>query len=285
MLDQMTALHMTRRLIRALPDGMPGKYRLTNLALRPFRTIEKVHIPDRFGNAIWCPSLQEPIAAALFANGVYEPKTIAAILERLAPEGTYLDVGANIGAIALAVAASRPTAKVICVEADPNVAEVLRRNIAENRRSNVTAVECLAGARSEAAVNFYRAPVHNFGMGSIGPQFGAAPIVLRQRALDDVLDEIAVPAVDVLKLDIEGSELSALRGLSRRLQTGNTSVILEFSDWAEARIPGQSPGDAQAFLMSLGYRLFELATHRTRQMPIMKPLTSGGAMILAIAGR
>jgi FkbM family methyltransferase len=284
MINSTHAFHALRRVVRSIPDGIPGKNRVARLALRQLRKLVPVRIPDRYGNELWCPSLEEPIATALFANGIYEPDTLANILTRLDLNGTYLDVGANVGAIALPVAALRPDVRVVCVEADPDIATILRRNIVENARQNVTVIECLAGPESDASVKFYRAPTHKFGMGSVGPQFETPPVVLRQRAADDVLDELELSTIDVVKLDIEGAELGALRGLVRRLNNGKKpAVIFEFNDWAEARIPGQSPGDAQAFLMSLGYRLFVLAPDGSPGTALNNPITAGAAMILAIA--
>lgn len=268
-------------LTRAIPDALPGKRRVARFALRALDRGEPVHVPDRFGNTLWCPSLREPIAESLFACGVYEPDTLAAISSHLPEHGVYLDVGANIGALALPVAALHPHAKVICVEADPDIAAALRGNATRNGRGNVTVLELLAGAQSQASVPFYRAPDRKFGMGSIGPQFGDAPVELSQRALDEVLDELGVPSVDVVKLDVEGAELGALRGLERRLAGPNPpTVIFEFADWAEARIPGQQPGDAQRYLMQLGYRLSRLAGRRTGQTPRSEPMTSGSAMLV-----
>ena len=270
-----------RRLVRAIPDGLPGKTRLARGALRLFDRGRPVLLPDRFGNRLACLSLREPIALGLFAAGVYEPATVAAIVEALAPDGVFLDVGANIGAIALPVAAQRPGARLVCIEASPDIAAVLRGNVAANGRGGVTVIECLAGESERAEVSFYRAPAEKFGMGSIGPQFGAAPIGLPQRTLDGILDELGIAAVGVVKLDIEGAELGALRGLARRLAAPEApTIVFEFSDWAEQRIPGQTPGEAQALLMSLGYSLFPLP-RRAADLPLQAPLVTGGAMLLA----
>jgi FkbM family methyltransferase len=173
-------------------------------------------MPDRFGNTLRCPSLEEPITVAIFANGVYEPDTVAGILRRLPMNGVYLDVGANIGAIALPVARQRPDVRVICIEADPGLATVLRRNIADNALTNITVAECLAGSCSREAVRFYTAPPDRFGMGSVGPQFERPPILLGQVALDELIDDMGIDNVDVIKLDVEGSELGVLQGLTAR---------------------------------------------------------------------
>jgi hypothetical protein len=81
MLDRWQAFHLARLFLRAVPD-MPGKLRMARLTLRPYRKMKSVSMPDRFGNTLSCPSLEEPIAVAVFANGVYEPDTVAGILSR-----------------------------------------------------------------------------------------------------------------------------------------------------------------------------------------------------------
>ena len=272
-------------LLRIVPDRLPGKARLVRAILRPFRSRGPIVVPDLYGNDLWCPSVEETIAATLVSRGVYEPDTVAAILALLKPKGTFVDVGANIGAMALPVAALRPQAQILCVEADPDVATILRSNITCSARSNVRVIECIAGPCAHPAVRFYRAPAASFGMGSIGKQFDEPALALRQRALDDVLDELAIEDVDVVKLDVEGAELGALRGLERRCQGEQPpTIIFEFSDWAEARIPGQSPGDAQAFLLSIDYHLFHVGARGKAGAAIERPLTEGSAMILAVPG-
>jgi FkbM family methyltransferase len=275
--------HAVQNLLRTIPDRIPGKQRLVRVVLRPFRSRRPVFVRDLYGNGLWCPSIEEPIAAALVSRGVYERDTVAAILACLNPKGTFIDVGANIGVTALPVAALRPEARILCVEADPGIAAILRRNIADNARLNVSVIECIAGPFADPAVGFYRAPAAKFGMGSIGQQFDEPPMSVRQEALDDVLDELGVEDVQVIKLDVEGAELGALRGLQRRCRALQApTIIFEFSDWAEARIPGQAPGDAQALLFTFGYRLFHLGAGGKAGAAIEYPLKQGGAMILAV---
>jgi hypothetical protein len=53
------------------------------------------------------PSLEEPVSVNLFGFGVHEPDTLRVILKYLRPAGVFVDVGANVGALALPVAACR----------------------------------------------------------------------------------------------------------------------------------------------------------------------------------
>ena len=82
---------------------------------------------------------------------------------------------------------------------------------------------------------------------------------------------------------MEGAELGALSGLQRRCRGKEPpTIVFEFSDWAEARIPGQAPGDAQALLLSLTYRLFRLGAGGKAGAAIEHPLRQGAAMIVAV---
>jgi FkbM family methyltransferase len=277
------AFDLIRRVVRAVPDRLRGKTRLVRVALRPFLKDGMACIPDRFGNMLHVPSLEEPISVRLFGFGIVEPDTLWAILRHLRSTGVFVDVGANIGALSLPVAACRPDARIICVEADPQVVLLLRRNATENGRSNIEIIHCLAGQIDDPQVSFYRAPAAKFGMGSIGPQFDAPPIKLAQRTLDEVLDKLAIDDVDVVNLDIEGAEFGALQGLSRRLTSRHPpAIVFEFIDWAETRIAGQAAGSAQKFLLSLGYRLFRLARGGRPGERLERPITVGSAMIVAL---
>jgi FkbM family methyltransferase len=269
-------------MLRSIPNWMPGKTRIARLALKFRRTSDPAVVIDNYGNRLYCLNLDEPIAKALFAFGIYEPDTLHALLADLPQGGVVLDVGANIGALALPLGKLRPDARIICIEGAPEVLAVLRRNAAANAGPNVHVEGCLVGASAIDAVPFYLAPTHSFGMGSVGPQFDATPILLRQRTLDDILDELGIEFVDRVKIDIEGAELGALAGLSRRLKGPRAPVVVfEFNDWAEARIPGQAPGDAQRLLTSLGYRLHLLGSHGAFGPELAEPLLAGGAMIVA----
>ena len=76
-------------LLRIVPDRLPGKARLVRAILRPFRSRGPIVVRDLYGNDLWCPSVEETIAATLVSRGVYEPETVAAILALLKPKGTF----------------------------------------------------------------------------------------------------------------------------------------------------------------------------------------------------
>ena len=120
-------------------------------------------------------------------------------------------------------------------------------------------------------------------MGSLGPQFRTRPIILEQRSLDAILASMNIQQIDVIKMDVEGAERSVLQGAQRLLACERPpTIIFEFIDWAEARIPHQQPGDAQALLFASGYRLFRLERDGWLDKELLTPMRSGSGMLVAI---
>ena len=70
---------------------------------------------DRAGCTYVMPSYSEPIAQHLFTFGAYEPETQHVILEFLPERGTLIDVGANIGALAIPIARLRPRSHIVAL--------------------------------------------------------------------------------------------------------------------------------------------------------------------------
>ena len=263
------------RWLRRLPP-FRGKDRIIRALLGKRRDAVDVDIQTRSGLTLRVPSLREPIAFHLFCNGIYEPETIDVILGLLPRGGTFVDVGANIGAIALDIAIRRPDARIVAIEPSPAVLPYLTHNIAHNRIANVH-LEALAASDCVGDIDFYLPPPAHFGMASAAPQFGVEPVRVRAQTLDAILASNAVSNVSVIKIDAEGAELDVIRGAEGLLAADDAPpLIFEFVDWAEARL--HRPGDAQRELMRLGYDLTRLDGGRE---PMGTALETGGAMIVA----
>jgi FkbM family methyltransferase len=253
------------------------------MLLRPMMSRRPAVLKDRGGCTYVLPSYAEPMAQHIFTFGAYERDTQDAILKILTEAGTFIDVGANIGTIAIPIAKARPQASIICIEADPNINRLLQHNMNRNGCGQVRIVCCIAGATGGRLVAFYRAPDDRFGMGSVGPQFTEPPIMLEQRSLDSMITRMDIHRVDIIKIDVEGAELGVLRGANQLLTSERPpTIIFEFNDWAEARIAGQQPGDAQALLFAKGYRLFRLEGGGWAGKELLAPMRHGSAMLLAV---
>lgn len=153
-----------------------------------------------------------------------------------------VDAGAHLGTwtVPLAGAFQRVTAFEPCTE---NRA-CLKANVA--KLGNVLVRE--EALSSEAGeVRLALAPVHgaNSGQRMIGPH--------GERAQAVTLDELGLPVLDLLKLDLEGWELPALVGARETIRRCRPAVVIEESVWAERH--GLTRHGARGFLIGLGYRV------------------------------
>ncbi|HBK92372.1 MAG TPA: hypothetical protein DDZ68_11940 [Parvularcula sp.] len=125
----------------------------------------------------------------------------------------FLDVGANAGLYTLfARSAARGAGRdfrAICVEPSPEMLARLRFNLEASGAAGEIAVhDCAAGEREEAAP--FRTNAANRGESRVS---GDGDRQVRVRTLAAIIDEAGAARIDAMKIDIEGSEGAALRGL------------------------------------------------------------------------
>jgi FkbM family methyltransferase len=138
------------------------------------------------------------------------------------------DCGANRGRFT-DWAAQTLGAKVYCFEADPDLAAALPSR-------NEVAVINAAIASSDGSVMLYRSADRDAS--SFFNQGSSFEIKVRSRSLDSFVRENAIQSIDLLKLDIEGWELSVLETLSTDLLSKTTQITCEFHDFLDK---GQIP--------------------------------------------
>lgn len=157
---------------------------------------------------------------------LYQQVAFDAALRRVpkARRQLAVDVGAHVGTWTVRLA--RLFDEVVAIEADPSNHDCLRRNLADRQIGNVELVRAAAGA-VEGVGHVRRVCPTNSGDCAVdpGPGDGTAPAVGIVR-LDDLL--APRPAVDFLKLDLQGGELSALQGAQATLARHQPVVICEF---------------------------------------------------------
>ena len=177
-----------------------------------------------------------------------------------APQGLYVDVGANFGWYTCVMAGlCEPGGRVVAFEpADENLRR-LRANIAANQLEDRVRVVAQGAAREPGTAVLHRAPDANPGMHSFVamPHLdgGGAGVALPLTTLDVELAGDDRP-VELIKLDIEGYEFDALLGARDTLRR-TRAVVLEYSP-AFLRKAGHDPLDLARLLQNAGFRLHEL---------------------------
>jgi FkbM family methyltransferase len=224
--------------------------------------------PDRAicrrGGINWTLDLREGIQLSIYCFGVFERSTARALRRLLPRGGVALDVGANIGAHTLPMARQAgPQGRVIAVE--PTSASVrLRDNLSRNpdlaSRVTVCPVAILAQGERLAPAYYAAWPVrgakrrHDVHGGVALNADGSAGMTL-----DALVQEQGLTRLDVIKIDIDGGELAALRGASATLERWRPALVLELCVFALIE-HGGSLDALLALLAEARYRLFDEAS-------------------------
>lgn len=168
---------------------------------------------------------------------------------------TCVDIGANVGAFAVAVAERFPNVHVLALEASPRVTDQLRRNIERNRLEQAVEVRqgAVVGSGVPPEVVLWDDP-QNSAVNSLlppaaaQPRIGAAAIFVPAIPLEDVLVE-AGPEVDLLKVDVEGAEYQIFSATDPRALAGVNRAVVEYHP-----LDGHSPAELEAALARAGLR-------------------------------
>lgn len=202
------------------------------------------------------------------ARGNYELAETRFCERVVAPGATVLDVGGNIGLYALQFAQlAGPTGRVHSFEPERRNAARIRENLALNGFENVTVVE--AAVFSENGViglNVFAVAYnawHSVGPVRMPDPSGADALVEAQEVqnveavtLDAYCERIDGSEIDLLKLDVEGAEIDALRGAAGLLATRSIKRILFEVSRPQIEALGHAPDAAFRLLTDNGY-----ATH------------------------
>lgn len=140
------------------------------------------------------------------------------------PGDVVVDVGANAGVFAIAAASQvGPFGRVVAIEPNPDCAGRLRRNLLDNGLSDrVDVIEIAAG---EAAGSARLVLVgRNSTTAHLEATDGDQPVVT-VLTLDEIARSLRLRTINLLKIDVEGSELPVLRGAAGVLATSRRVIV------------------------------------------------------------
>jgi FkbM family methyltransferase len=219
----------------------------------------------RYGTMFALPS-DNVIGKSLRIYGEWAEHELSFVRPFISAGATVVDVGANIGTHTLPFSRWVENGRVIAIEAQPAVCQILKLNCRQNGYVNVRVVNAICGEKRDH-VEFrpdYSRDENIGGISFADARSDTRPAVKRwlDRLRTSAITSIPVVPLDNLcrgqmtsfiKLDIEGMELDALRG-GRKLITRCHPIIC-FEQNSTARL-----SETYDYLTGLGYRMFWLET-------------------------
>ena len=206
----------------------------------------------RYGGFRWQIGGTEPSGDGLALG--HEALIDQTVLRLLPSGGVFLDVGAHVGHYT--VRASAKASKVIAVEVSPETVQQLERNLELN------SITCATVHNVAAWDDFTMLTLHspngfardgsNMVRDTGGPDGRKVPGV----PLDAVLKD--EPRVDLVKLDVEGADLHALRGMRETLDRCRPVLFIE-----DHSVYGfYDREDLDGLLAELGYTFRDLPVYK-----------------------
>jgi FkbM family methyltransferase len=181
-------------------------------------------------------------APFLWGRRPFEPD-VELILHKLAdrPDKLFVDCGANVGYWTVR-AGTEPLGFTgfIAVEANPRMVRFLEKNV---RRNDIDCRITPAAVHERGGLTVLLEGAEHHAVAGVG----ATGLPVETVTLSDLLRPVSADRMTVIKLDVEGSEVPALKGAAG-LRERNILYIVE--DWPKSGMP------ATEYALSHGYGVF-----------------------------
>lgn len=195
--------------------------------------------------------LREGMLRLIVINGEFEPEFFDITDALLCRGGHFLDVGANHGLLSFGLASRWADCVTFHLfEPNPNLLSSIERSrqLYPRMQSFLNAF-AVSDVNGNVQIEFNES---HTGESHVTAE-GGTPVECRR--LDDYLTDHEISEVALVKIDVEGFELSALRGLSRALEAQSVKAIyFEYCEpWLRRH---HDPVELIEFLESHSYQVF-----------------------------
>ena len=188
----------------------------------------------------------EPFLRRIVNTREYEPHVRRAIRDRVQEGDVVVDVGANVGCIALLAAAlAGGRGLVAAVEPNPENVQLLCAGVALNEAHNVRVLPCAASDRAGVVSITRGSNSHLVGVQPPGP----AVVYAQSVALDEALSWL--PRLDLVKMDVEGHETLAFDGFRKSIERHRPTLVIEFNPTCMINHGQQDPAGLIDRILSL----------------------------------
>lgn len=277
------ACYLGRPLIRTLPAG---QVRLLGYlgGGQESEAWREIPNPQRI---FWDADLKAWVQADLrdwggrwhYFPGRYYDKLLPWIMERyLGPGDLFVDVGANFGIHSVRGARLvGATGRVVAIEPSPAARQRLELHMAMNAIRNVIVVPVAIGAEESQATLYI--DTDHLGTASLreDSSLGKGAVEVPVRTLDSIIEPPVSGDRALVKIDVEGFELEAIRGAGGWLQRPNTCFVIEVTpDWIAS--VGGDPQELFDRFREQGYSAYGIGRegHWYREVPLFQPLERPG---------
>lgn len=194
--------------------------------------------------------------------GKYEPIDAEMLLQLLEDNFIIFDVGAHIGWYSLNFSKIKNQTQVYSFEPIPATFNYLTYNLRLNDVENVIPFNFgLAKNNQEALFYYFRGGSAIASLENLIEHENIDRISCKLRRMDDVVQEQKITKLDIIKCDVEGSELSILQGGLVTLEKLKPIIYIElYEPWCKKF--DYNTSDVMSLLFGLGYKCYSAIQDR-----------------------
>lgn len=165
-----------------------------------------------------------PIGKCLNVYGEWAQQEMELLEQFVTPGDTILDIGAHIGNHTLFFAREvKRSGRVLSFEPQRIIYQMLTGNIAMNALQNVFTIQNAVSDR-DGFVNIpFIDPHHHCNFGSVFP----TDLLPGEKVQCMPIDNLKLSSCDLIKIDVEGSEIAVLKGASKTIQKFHPIIYVE----------------------------------------------------------
>lgn len=173
----------------------------------------------------------------ILSRGTFEPglTRLLQIILKDEDDALFLDVGANVGIHSLGLCYY--SSKVLAIEPNENLCERLEDLIANNKIKNISVKQYALHDKNEELC-FSLPELSNLGTGKVIDKGSGAQLTRVKGIVGDDLLKEESQSLRAVKIDVEGHELSVLKGLRQSLLSHRPFIACEIledsTDYLEA---------------------------------------------------
>jgi FkbM family methyltransferase len=200
----------------------------------------------------------EHIGRHIYLTGEFDRSTVEVLLKHSEPGDVLLDIGANIGYVSACFLQNVARSKVIAVEPQPKIVDLLRANL-----------ELFGGERCKVfpvalsdrdASGWLQIDDLNRGASKIVDEQNRRSVKVELWSTARLFESLQGERIGIVKIDVEGHEATVLRACEADFARLRPRAIL-FEDHTHSAAPDGSLGQ---IFGRIGYRVFGIKKHLTR---------------------
>jgi FkbM family methyltransferase len=209
---------------------------------------------------------------SIYWSGFHEFHEFLFLNKFLKRDMVFIDIGANLGEYSLFAAKRLSAGKVLAFEPMPKMYELLEENKALNQFDNIRILK-YGLSEQEGILPIHEIENAHEGLSTFFPgnQKSRTITNVPLKVFDTVVDSLGIERIDFIKIDIEGSELSALKGALKSIQKFKPWVMVEINQQTYG-MAGYSTNDVFSFFADLSYSPFAITKTGTLVSAAHKPV-------------